>query len=258
MFYRLLIGGLSLLLVAIFKKEKFWLGWHPFLLALSAGTAFSFDLFFWHRSILYVGPGVATILANFQVFTLAIIGILFLKERPSLKLLLSIPLAFIGLLLIVGINVKSMPTSYRMGILYGLLTAGCYTAVTLILHRSRRISKQLSPTANMAMICLFGAFVGSFEVWLSGESFAVKNVNDLILLIAYGIICSGVGWSLITKGLTTVSASAAGLALVLQPTCAFVWDMLFFNRPTTIIQICGAVLTLSAIYFGAITRAMKN
>jgi len=222
-------------------------------LALGAGAAFAMDLFFWHRSIIYVGPGLATILANFQVFALALVGVLFLKERFSWQFVAAVPLAFAGLFLIVGWDVAAMSPLYRVGIVYGLLTALCYTGVTLLLHRSRRIARRLSPGANMALVALFGALAGSLAVGPAGESFRIPGIRDFCLLLGYGVTCSGVGWILIAGGLGMVSASAAGLALILQPTCAFIWDMLFFGRPTTALQVAGAIFTLGAIYIGAVS-----
>ena len=40
-----------------------------------AAVFFTFDLWMWHRSILYVGVGLATLLGNFQVFALAGYGV---------------------------------------------------------------------------------------------------------------------------------------------------------------------------------------
>jgi drug/metabolite transporter (DMT)-like permease len=258
MFFRFLFGGLGLLTVTLVRKEPLWRGWHPTLLAFGAGAAFAMDLFFWHRSILYVGPGLATILANFQVFALALVGCLFLKERLSWQFIVAVPLAFVGLFMIVGWDVTVMAPLYRLGIVYGLLTAVCYTCVTLLLHRSRRIPNKLSPGANMALVALFGALVGGLAVRPSNESFAVVGMGDLGLLVAYGIICSGVGWMLIAGGLGVVSASAAGLVLVFQPTCAFIWDILIFDRPTTALQMGGALMTLGAIYLGSVAGSRSG
>jgi drug/metabolite transporter (DMT)-like permease len=38
--------------------------------------------------------------------------------------------------------------------------------------------------------------------------------------------------------------------LLLQPLLASVWDVLFFHRPATPVQILGAVFALAAIYLG--------
>jgi drug/metabolite transporter (DMT)-like permease len=43
----------------------------------------------------------------------------------------------------------------------------------------------------------------------------------------------------------------AGLALLLQPALAFGWDILFFDRPTTMLEYVGAAVVLAAIYLGS-------
>ena len=83
-FYRVLIGGLVLLLIVKIKKEPLWNSLSNFLLSILCGFIFALDLFVWHKSILYIGPGLATILANFQVFFLALYGMAILKEKISL------------------------------------------------------------------------------------------------------------------------------------------------------------------------------
>ena len=55
-FYRVLIGGGILLILAAIKREVLWTGWPAFRMAALAGLFFSLDLTLWHRSIDYVGP----------------------------------------------------------------------------------------------------------------------------------------------------------------------------------------------------------
>ena len=133
---------------------------------------------------------------------------------------------------------------------YGLLAAAVYTGLTLILRRSQTLPEKLSPVVNMAWVSLLGSLATVPEVLWSGEAFLIPDVMTLGTLIAYGALCSGLGWSLITTGLPRIEASRAGLFLVLQPTLAFVWDILFFARPTTAWHVAGASMTLFAIYLG--------
>jgi drug/metabolite transporter (DMT)-like permease len=70
-----------------------------------------------------------------------------------------------------------------------------------------------------------------------------------------GIILLVIGWVLITKGLPKIKSSLTGLLLLLQPALAFVWDMLFFDRKTSIVGGIGAVFTLAAIYMGATSHS---
>jgi drug/metabolite transporter (DMT)-like permease len=107
----------------------------------------------------------------------------------------------------------------------------------------------------MAWLCIFGTFFGSLEVVASLESFIIPDVQSLLFLMAYGVICSSIGWYLITKGLPHVSISMAGLSLILQPALSFLWDVLFFKKPVSFMNIIGAVIALSAMYMGALNRS---
>ena len=70
-FYRMLFGAIALLaLIGVqpHLHRGFARGWAGSALIAAFFTA---DMWFWHRSILFIGPGLSTLLANFQVFVLA-------------------------------------------------------------------------------------------------------------------------------------------------------------------------------------------
>ncbi|MBU2469297.1 MAG: DMT family transporter [Proteobacteria bacterium] len=253
-FYRMLIGGLVLALLARLRGQALWAGWPSLGLASLAGLFFAMDLALWHRAILLVGPGLSTILANFQVFLVAGAGVLVLGERPSWRLGLAIPLAMAGLWLLVGGQWEALGAGYRLGVGLGLLTACAYSSYILCLRWSVRRSGGLEPMANVALISLVSAVLLLSEVWRSGESLAVASAWDWGWLAVYGLACHAGGWVLISLGLMQVAASRAALVLLLQPTLAFVWDVLFFGRPTTALEAGGAVLAVAAIYLGAAGR----
>ncbi len=255
LFFRFLFGGSTLFITALITKTALFRDLRSFMLAALAGFLFFLDLFFWHRSILYVGPGFATILANFQVFILPIIGIVFMGERLRPLFIVSVILAFSGLVLLTEFNFQTMPPLYLRGIIYGLLTACCYSGVTLTIQKSQKLSKKLGPVSNMAWLCFFGSLFGSIGVMSTGETFIIPDLQSLLFLMAYGIICSGIGWYFITKGLPSVSISLAGLSLVLQPALAFIWDILFFDKSVTSLNILGAIATIVAIYLGITSRS---
>ena len=76
--------------------------------------------------------------------------------------------------------------------------------------------------------------------------------------MAYALFSQVIGWVLITHSLPRVRASLAGLLLLLQPALAFVWDILFFSKETTALNLIGAAVTLTAIYIGATGRAPRS
>ncbi len=84
-----------------------------------------------------------------------------------------------------------------------------------------------------------------------GESLSIPTVNDAIWLACYGLLAHGVGLMLIASSLAKVTTTEVGLALLLQPTLSFVWDIIFFGRALTAIEAVGAAIALMAIFLGS-------
>jgi len=253
-FYRNLFGGVFLLIVVIARGDPLWKGRRPFLLAVACAIFFAADLSFWHRAILHIGPGLATMMGNLQVFFLAAFGILIFKEKIDWKFLVSVPLALMGLFILVGVDWQQLDRGYRHGVLFGVATAVTYAGYLLIIQKSQSGSMRLSAAANLAVISLFTAAIMGVESRTIAESFRIPDVQSWLSMIAYGVLCQGLGWIVISRGLVKVEASRAGLILLLQPTLAFLWDVLLFSRPTDGQDFFGALLTLAAIYLGGNRR----
>lgn len=250
-FYRNFFGCLALAVWLLMKREFPWKGHLYFSLAALCGFLFSLDLYFWHRSILYVGPGLATILANFQVFLMTLFGVVLFRERMRMNQILAAPLAVLGLYLLAGIRWNDMGQQYHLGIIFGLTTACAYACYMLVLRKLQGLPNTPSPSANLAVVSFVTAlFLGGYAHF-QGETFLIPDTRSFLALAAYGIFSQAVGWILITKGLPNVRSSLAGLLLLLQPSLSFIWDMLLFDRPTTTFDVIGVFLALCAIYMGA-------
>jgi len=249
-FYRTLFGGLAVLAVAMARGEPLWAGKRPFALAAACGLLFAVDLSLWHRAIHYIGPGLATIAGNFQVIFLAAFGIAVLREKADWRYLLSIPLAIAGLYLLVGIGWSSHDSDFKRGVVYGVSTALAYASFILILQSSQRQSRRLGAMANLGVISFVTSAAMGIEAVMQGESFAIPDAKTWSALLSYGILCQAAAWIVISRALTRIEASRAGLILLLQPTLAFVWDVVFFSRPTRPTDLLGALLAVAAIYLG--------
>jgi drug/metabolite transporter (DMT)-like permease len=253
-FYRVAIGSVTVVLLMIFARQKLRLSKRAWFLVGLAGAFFSLDLFFWHRSIIYVGPGLSTLLANFQVFILMAAGVVFLRQKPSATQLFAVPLALLGLLMIIGVDWQSLPGDYRLGVIFGLLTAIMYAGYLLSLRASRVDSENRVPLAEVAVVSIVCTLLLVVIAQVEGVSLAVPDAADIKWLLCYGVLSHSFGALLLASSLPHVSTTEAGLALLLQPTLSFVWDVLFFGRPMQPVEIAGAAIALVAIYLGSRVR----
>lgn len=248
-FYRVFFGFLFLLAATLWRKDFKPISVSQGLLIVFCGFIFAVDLFVWHESITYIGPGLATLLGNFQVFLLAATGIIFFKEKIRPSFLLAIPLAIFGLLLIVGFDWSKLSSSYKIGIYFGLLTAVCYTVFLLTLRKIQDSSSHDLFLYLMLVSLACSIFLGARMLW-TGDTFSIPDSKSLIALVALGFFSQCFGWVLIANAISKIPASLTGLILLLQPSLSFCWDVLFFDRPTDTYNWIGLVLTLTAIYMG--------
>lgn len=252
-FYRLFVGGLGMTVILWRLGKLRQMTPHVWRWSLVSAVFFTADFVCWHRSIGLVGPGLATMLANFQVIVLTGVSVLFLKERVSRPFLLAIPMAMAGLYLMVGVSWASFTPGFRLGVGYGLLAALAYAFYLLALKFSltRAGADPLAMAGSVALIT--GLMLGGLGA-AQGDSFAIPDTRSLLALAALALICHAVGWYLITRGIQQVRTSLVGLILLLQPTLSYVWDILLFDKPTSPLELTGVALALTAIYLGSLRR----
>ena len=254
--YRTLFGGVALLIYLLLTRQRLRLSRPVGAMLLAASVFFALDLWFWHRSINYIGPGLSTLLANFQVFFMMLAGIILYGQAPRPVQLVAVPLALLGLGLIVGFDWRELPADYRLGLIFGLLTAVCYAGYLLTMRAARADALDALPTREVAIMSLTVAGILALSAYFEGVSLAIPTLADAGWLLGYGLLSHCVGMVLIASSLPSVSTTEAGLALLLQPTLSFIWDALFFARPVTTIELIGAVIALAAIYLGS--RPVSN
>ena len=90
-FYRVFFGSIFLFGATVWFKDFKRLSLFELFLITFCGFVFALDLFFWHESIMYIGPGLATLIGNFQVFLLAAIGIIFFGEKSRPRFFAAYP-----------------------------------------------------------------------------------------------------------------------------------------------------------------------
>ena len=250
-FYRVFIGGIVLTLYLLISKKRFDFNKSVWLFLLMASIFFAADLWFWHRSVIYVGPGLGTLLANMQVFIMMMAGIFLYKQMPTRVQLFSVPFAVIGLSMIVGLDWNELKPNYQMGIIFGLLTAICYSSYLISMRQAQQSETNVIPISEVAVMSLMVSMILALTAFFENESLVVEDSYDYLVLLMYGVGSHAIGGIMIASALVRVSTTEVGIALLLQPTLSFIWEILFFNRSFSMIESVGVIIVLYSIFLSS-------
>ncbi|MFZ9886750.1 MAG: DMT family transporter [Myxococcota bacterium] len=249
-FYRCALGGALLLSLARWRapgsitRSAAARNW-----SILAGLFFALDLAAWHRSIHLIGPGLATLLVNLQVFVLAGYGHFFLKQRLAPRQGAGMGMAIAGLTLLLVPGDHAAHAEDQTGVWLALATAFVYSGYILSLRRARAVGE--SPLAEVGVASISAAAFLLPLVLLWNEELVVANRNEGLLVLGYAVLPQVLGWVLISRGQARLSPSTVGLLLLLQPTLAFAWDVWLFSRTTTVQEWCGVSLALVGVGLGS-------
>jgi drug/metabolite transporter (DMT)-like permease len=255
-FWRTLFGAVALFLLAVFRGSRPVLPTRLLKFSVLAGFIFFVDLFVWHRSVMYCGAGMSTILGNTQVFITAIVSFFLFRERLSVRFFLAAISALAGVMLLTGLFADEVVFTprYIEGVFYGLATALAYASYLITLRGAGRAEPIPDVVVFMAWTSLFSALFLGLSSWIESAPMLPPDTASWIYLISLGLVAQALGWWVISWSLARIATARAGLILLLQPALAMLWGVVMFSEQFTLTQAVGATITLTAIYFGGLRR----
>lgn len=247
-FYRMAFGGVMLWLLLRLQRQWTGVSRRDVVWMLFPAVAFALDLVLWHRSIRDVGPGLATLLGNLQVFIMALAGVWFYRERLGWRYAAGLALAFAGLWLLVGRQWHVVGAQYRLGVWFGVLTGIAYAAYMLSFRHAQKEKLSRSPAELLCLNSLLCAAVLALVAMAERDSFAIPDLQSLSALLGLALFGQVLGWLLIARAMPQLPASLVGLLLLLQPGLSFVLDVVLFARPTGAPDWIGLAISLAGIF----------
>jgi drug/metabolite transporter (DMT)-like permease len=256
------MGLAAVLLLAWLARPAVRAGWRPAprvlgLVAIAA-VFFALDLWMWHRSILYAGVGLATLLGNFQVFALAGYGAFVLGERGGWRLWAGLLLAIAGLALLLAPGWSHFDARFRTGVAFGLGTAVAYGGFLISFRAAQGRRAAASNESLLWWLCVLSAALLLAMTLAGGEPLQPQGARDWAALLAYALIAQVFGWLVIGNVMPKLSAGVLGLCLLLQPLLAYGWDALLFGTRLDALGCLGLVLSLAGIFLGLTRSASKR
>lgn len=240
-FFRCLIGGLALLSWLLLRgswrplsrRDTGWLLLGAMALILNWICLFS--------SYRLSSISVATVVYHVQPFFLLLLVALSQKELPSRSRLPWLALAFVGVAMTAGIDLRD---ARQAGMLYGVLlalaAAFLYALATLATRKLPNV-----PPAQIAGIQLVTGVVALAPlVDFRGNLGAVHTWSSLLVL---GLVHTGLMYNLMYAAFQRLPAAMVASLSFIYPVVAILVDLAFFHVALSSVQVLGILLILLAV-----------
>jgi RarD protein len=245
---RLIIASIFLTVIAITTKRNFSLnskshGW-IFILALVA----VFHLWIQVTGLQFTtAANTGWIIGTAPIF-MAIMGLIFFKEKITPLGFLGIVLAIFGLLLLFGKgNIASIGLIENKGdllVLGSAFTWGVYSTV------NKKISLSYSPLMTILYLFLMMAII-IIPFNLNQEAItSVVNLSSTgwLMVLFLGLFCSGISYVIWAQALRDMESAKVGAFLYLEPLVTVVTAWFFLSEEITFLMIIsGLLITIGVI-----------
>ena len=247
-FFRGILGFVFLALVMLFRRKKTDLSAvrkNLHLLILS-GIAIGFNWILLFQSYRYTTVATATV-CYYLAPLLLLLASPILGEKLTLKKLICVGIALIGLACVSGIVDSGLPKLSEMkGILFGIGAATLYATVMLLNKKFTPI-----PAYDKTILQLGSAAAIILPYLLLTEGMLSPSLTPVqwILLVLVGVLHTGFAYALYFGAMKDLNAQTIAVFSYLDPVIAVLLSALVLREPISLANIIGAVLILgSALY----------
>lgn len=172
-------------------------------------------------------------------FIAAILGTIWLGERPNLMVWFTIALAGAGITIMAS---ESIALQRTIGNLYALASAALF-AVMLVIARGSGKDDVLGGTFLGGILSCAIAAICAVTI---GDGLSVSSY-DLMICLFMGAFTIGIGISLVTWGTPYVPAAEVSLLVLLESILSPIWVWIFLGEVMTSREILGGSVVLLAM-----------
>ena len=254
--YRFFFGSLAMLGMLLLKKTDLRVSLSELcriaiLSLFYIGTALA-TLECYH----YLSSGIATALVYTDPIWCAIIGLIFLGDRFSLKLTSSCLFATLGVMMMTGVFTED-GTFSALGLFWGLLSGLSY-ALYLIFVPRLRLKRIPSLKLTFYVFFIGMLILAAYAILKEGNIEIVTNPTCWTNLILLGLIPTALINICVTMSLRLVDSTIVAILGAFEPLTAMVIGIVILGDSWSIMSLGGTFLILLAVAMLTILPKINN
>ena len=243
LFYRFIFAALLLGGILMLRGESLRIKKKEILPLFTYGMLFSLSSLFLFQSFLFMDAGIASTILFVYPVLVAVIMVLFYKEKASLLTFSCIALSMVGIAL--SYKGDGQTTLNSKGLLLVALSALAYSLYIVGIGRS---SLRALPMGKMTFwTILFGSSIYMVRTQFLVHLQAIPSFNGWLNVLGLAIVPTVVSILFINIAIKQIGSTSTAIIGALEPVTALMIGVLVFHEQITLRIIFGVLLILMAV-----------
>lgn len=248
LFYRFLIASGAILLFLCYQKQRLRISLREGLIMSIFGLLYALSAEFLFLAYDYLSPGIASTIFFSYPIIVALVLVLFYKEKITFPTILSLLLVVAG----VGVlSIKEGRTINYIGLGISLLGALVYALYILIINKVRI-------EASGVKISFYSMLFSSLYFWVKtlilGESIAIPSLSLVGDITLFAIITTSLSLVALVYAVRYIGSTPTAIMGAFEPIVAVLISVGLFGEALTSSLIIGGMVIIAGVLIDIIFR----
>jgi len=178
-------------------------------------------------------------------FLIAVIGFVVLKEVITLRMIIAMTMAYLGLWVVMGEELRLTGNDVILGVSFVLISALSFACYVLFSKRFiKQIGSQLFTSIAMIASCVFGLCHGLIVLDWNALHITTMSWFWLTMLVVFSTVIPSF---MMTEALHWLGAAQVGIVGMLGPVFTIVFAIYLLNEPFTLTIALGIALIMLGV-----------
>ena len=248
LFYRFLIASGAILLFLCYQKQRLRISLREGLIMSVLGLLYALSAEFLFLAYDYLSPGIASTIFFSYPIIVALVLVLFYKEKITIPTILSLLLVVAG----VGVlSIKEGSTINYIGLGISLLGALVYALYILIINKVRI-------EASGVKISFYSMLFSSLYFWVKtlilGESIAIHSLSLVGDITLFAIITTSLSLVALVYAVRYIGSTPTAIMGAFEPIVAVLISVGLFGEALTSSLIIGGMVIIAGVLIEIVFR----
>lgn len=253
LFYRFLISAVFLLGIILYNKESLRINRYELIVFSLLGLFYGFS-----ADLLFLGydqltPGIASTILFVYPVIVALVMIIFFKEKIKLLTLLALTITLLGILIL---SAKDSLLNIRFFGLFVTLGAALFYALYIITVNKARLKASGWKITFYSMI--FTSLYYLTKTQIFDESLIIPDSNTLISFIIFALVTTVISNTALIYAIKYIGSTPTSIMGAMEPVVAVLVSVFLFHELMTRNLLLGVVLILVGVIINILADARKH